>query len=315
MTFKCSVFLSSTCYDMPDLRKELRQYLEENGFVVSLSEDPYSAFYVDPTDDSIGSCLANVERCDAVVCVIDRRYGGLLKKGNCAGMSATHAEVRHAWHCKKPVLHFIRKVAWDEFQQLCQNPTYSTKWVEPDDTAHREHWLSFVKEICKHDPEKERSNWRDLFEFSLDLRPLVLKRLLDHFPAHLGAVAMLPDRLVRLHFVFRKGAKDGKVWGHFRNVGVGPALNLLHGYRIGPQDSFVRSRGALGEKESILAEDNKDFCYEMPLGENIAPVLFCEYDNRFGDRYRVEVPMFFTAKGYEPSGGDKFSALPPLQNG
>ncbi|MBM4069899.1 MAG: hypothetical protein FJ271_13240 [Planctomycetes bacterium] len=67
---------------------------------MSLSEDPYSAFYVDLTDDSIGSCLANVERCDVVVCAIDQRYGGVLKKGACAGLSASRGTwSRSVWFC------------------------------------------------------------------------------------------------------------------------------------------------------------------------------------------------------------------------
>jgi len=48
------VFLSSTCYDLVDLRQELRAFLEKNGFSVALSEDPRSPFIVDPMDDSLG---------------------------------------------------------------------------------------------------------------------------------------------------------------------------------------------------------------------------------------------------------------------
>jgi hypothetical protein len=54
---KVRVFLSSTCYDLVDLRQETRTYLESNGFSVALSEDPRSPFTVDPLDDSIASCL------------------------------------------------------------------------------------------------------------------------------------------------------------------------------------------------------------------------------------------------------------------
>src|SRR5690242_2805361 len=93
---KCKVFISSTCYDLADLRRELRAFLEQNGFTVAVSDDPRSAFYVEPTQDSISSCLLNVETSDAVVLVIDRRYGGLIKDGPHAGRSATHAELQHA---------------------------------------------------------------------------------------------------------------------------------------------------------------------------------------------------------------------------
>jgi hypothetical protein len=90
------VFLCSTCYDLIDLREELATHLESCKCIVYRSDDPRSAFRVDPTDDSIESCLRNVERANVVVCIIDRRYGGVLKNGEYAGMSATHVEVRHA---------------------------------------------------------------------------------------------------------------------------------------------------------------------------------------------------------------------------
>lgn len=66
-----SVFLSSTCYELADLRFELADALRRDGFVGKMSDDPNSAFYVDPLDDSIGSCLTNVEASNVVVCVID----------------------------------------------------------------------------------------------------------------------------------------------------------------------------------------------------------------------------------------------------
>ena len=45
------VFLSSTCYDLADLRTELRHFLEKNAFIVRLSDDFESAFEVVPTTD------------------------------------------------------------------------------------------------------------------------------------------------------------------------------------------------------------------------------------------------------------------------
>jgi hypothetical protein len=77
------VFLSSTCYDLVDFRAELAAYPQANGFRTVLSDDPRSAFYIDPADDSIASCLNNVEAADVVVCVIDRRYDRTLVPSLC----------------------------------------------------------------------------------------------------------------------------------------------------------------------------------------------------------------------------------------
>ena len=126
-----SVFICSTCYDLADLRPELGRVMLDNGFVVRMSEDVTSAFYVDPTDDSITSCLNNVEASDVVVCVIDRRYGGVLKDGPYKGLSATHAEVRRARELNKPVFYFVRAVAYQEYDHMRKNgwDKFKTSWV------------------------------------------------------------------------------------------------------------------------------------------------------------------------------------------
>src|SRR5580692_3211345 len=95
------VMICSTCYDLADLRAELFAYLQGQSMVVRVSEDPQSGFHIEPTSDSIESCLKNVEAANAIVAIIDRRYGPKLPKkyGN---ISATHAEVRRAQELDKP---------------------------------------------------------------------------------------------------------------------------------------------------------------------------------------------------------------------
>jgi len=91
-----NVFLSSTCYDLVDLRSELAALLRKQGFVVRMSEDPQSGFHIDPAGDSIDSCLANVAASDVVICVLDRRYGPTMDHSGLQSVSATEIEVRYA---------------------------------------------------------------------------------------------------------------------------------------------------------------------------------------------------------------------------
>lgn len=127
-----SVFLSCTCYDLGDLRAELAAFLRGQDFDVRVSEDVSSSFRVDPTDNSIEICLANVRESDVVVCVIDRRYGGIINAGDYKGMSATEAEVRFARSLSppKPVLFFVRDAAMLGYETLRQDRTATTKHVE-----------------------------------------------------------------------------------------------------------------------------------------------------------------------------------------
>jgi hypothetical protein len=65
-------FENTTCGREQEDRAELGRY---NAFLVRLSDDCDSDFKVEPIENSIKSCLNNVEQADVVVCIIDRRYG------------------------------------------------------------------------------------------------------------------------------------------------------------------------------------------------------------------------------------------------
>ena len=225
------VFISSTCHDLIDLRPELAQFLTTEGFRVSLSDDPFSAFAVDAAVDSIESCLTNVEAADVVVCIIDRRYGGVLASGKYTGKSATHAEIEHAREIGKPIYFFLRDKASNEFGYLRDNgPESKTRWVEPDDNEKRVRWVTFVKMISMLPYHDSWSNWYDPFVNVTDLKSIVCKRLRDKFPLSGIGQAGKPDRLVRITFVWKGVRHPATIYGHFHNVGVGPAIDIEYGW-------------------------------------------------------------------------------------
>lgn len=318
-----TVFISSTCYDLVDLRFRLKQFLEENACLVRMSEDPASGFTVDPTADSIESCLANVRASDAVLCIIDRRYGGVMKHGPYDGMSATEAEVRHARleTVNKPVFFFIRTEAFGDYQKLKADPKVSHKWVEPKDDEQAARWKKFVDYAVSLPEHAQRSNWCDQFKSVVDLEPIALKRLHDHFPQHALSEGLRPDRLVRLTFIPGSGSSRNSVQGHFHNIGVGPALNITHGIAhftlepAFPGDS--QSRGGLREGTGITAPDGLDLLYSSTRGTFSEPVIFCEYQNRFGDVYRVEQEFFWPSENssLKPHGEERFFVGLPTESG
>src|SRR5262249_16627600 len=287
MPNQLDIFVSSTCYDLGDLRAELRAFLEQHGYPVRLSDDFDSGFEADPAKDSIASCLLNVERCDAVVCVVDRRYGPPLPHGEYAGKSATHAEIIYARKLGRPVFPFIRDRALVAYGQLDDDVTNIPKGV---DLKHVRHWRDFIAYLTKL-PADGGPNWYDQFANVVELKPRVHKRLLDQFPHQRAHAALHPDRLVRL---YRCGAEYGD-WGSgvsFGNAGVGPAINLRVGMLLGDGCEFrrcIETQGALAEKDVF-----REGPY-VPESKEIKGVdvtkIFCDYENRFGDRYRVVTPI------------------------
>jgi hypothetical protein len=305
------VFVSSTCWDLTDVRAELRRHLEDNAFIVRLSDDYDSPFKVDANQDSIRSCLNNVAHADVVVCIIDRRYGPLLPFGEFQGKSATHAEVLHAESpaLRKPVFTFIRDRAFQDYTQLRRDPNYDAKWVDRKSKAE---WTDFVKSRVELLPDQQGTNWHDEFATTVDLKAKVLKRLLDEFPQHTGALALRPDRLVRLYFVFASPTRRG-IRGYFQNGGIGPALNLKVGFDLhGSRRMLLRTQGGLAEREIFVSKDDPNSNrFELLTEEfRIATALFCEYENRFGDRYKISLPIGYEGELLVITGEEQFFVAP-----
>jgi hypothetical protein len=98
MGFAPNVFLSSSCYELRDLRAAVRQWLSEMGFSPILSDA--GGF---PHRDGVppyAACLNTLEECPLVIGVVDRYYGQPFTDWGpfmrYAGLAPTHAELRHA---------------------------------------------------------------------------------------------------------------------------------------------------------------------------------------------------------------------------
>jgi hypothetical protein len=289
------VFISSTCYDLADLRAELQVALMRDGFGARLSEDPASSFFVDPDGDSVETCLRNVEASDVIICVIDRRYGGVIKHGERAGFSATHLEIRHAREHKKPVFFFVRERAMLDYDLLRGDRSVATRWVEPDDPDVRAKWLAMMKEIASLPKHEGMSNWCDQFRTSVELRSRVKKRLLDRFPHQATTLALHPERVVRVAFA-RAGKAAYHFTGSFQNIGPGPVYNVRHAFVAGRDHVKLETpTGGLVEGGRLLNEAGQPWHYlrfeGKPGADALERYVYCEYENRFGDTYRVEVPI------------------------
>ena len=241
-----------------------------------------SGFSVDASGDSIESCLRNVESSDVVVCILDRRYGRPLG-GRFGEISATECQVRHArtLNPQKPVLFFARNAAFADFQQHKSNAAFVPKWVDskPDNF---ERWCRFFEYVAKLPEHASRSNWFDQFQTAVDLKPVLMKRLAEKFASRLASRALDPNRVVRLTYRFGSSISI-QVEGAFVNIGLGPAINVLFGLKFEPgfRDDQIKRHGGLREGDKLLP------CFAWKDGSSKATV-YCEYENRFRDKYRIE---------------------------
>ena len=102
---KPAVFVSSTCYDLKQIRADMKEFIENNyGFDVMLSE--FDSFPIDPCKGTFENCLDNVDKkADIFILIIGTRYGYVTDKGK----SITNLEYLHAKAKSIPIFVFVSK--------------------------------------------------------------------------------------------------------------------------------------------------------------------------------------------------------------
>jgi hypothetical protein len=111
------VFLSSTCYDLAQVRDSLRSFIESYGFDPCLS-DHGDVFY-HPDIHTHDSCLSEISNCHLLILLIGGRFGG----GYVAdpSRSVVNAEYAAAKELGIPVFSFVKKDVLDDHRLYRKN--------------------------------------------------------------------------------------------------------------------------------------------------------------------------------------------------
>ena len=295
MSKQPTVFISSTCYDLLDVRDELFHYLKKRGFLVRLSEIIGSDFLVNGNVNSIETCLINVEQSDIVVCIIDKRYGTPLP-GPYDNKSATHTEILHARKKKKKILYFIREKTQRDCDQYKNNSDSKLRHIEigkyKNGDIKEQKLTEFISENIQSLKEtfgEEYSNWIDWFNTSVDLKQMVYSRLINIFKQNSVILAMAPER-----FLYVDGnlqADRGTFTVSWESTAV--VTNVKYGLRTGgsgTDDDVLleqQNRNIINKEFPIISREY--YCSEY-LGKDYLGV-WCEYSNLHDDRYRIEIEL------------------------
>jgi hypothetical protein len=97
------VFISSTYYDLKQIRSDLSDFIENSlGFQFLKSE--HSSFPVNPDIDTIENCKEQVGNCDIMVLIIGGRYGYIPigEKKSVTNIEYLTAKINH-----KPIYIFV----------------------------------------------------------------------------------------------------------------------------------------------------------------------------------------------------------------
>lgn len=105
------VFVSSTCYDLSEVRDSLDSFIRKYHFEPVLSDK--SDVYYSPDNHTYDDCLKEVQTCQLFILIIGGRYGGGYKKGvekpKEKSKSITNYEYNIAKEHNIPIFTFVKR--------------------------------------------------------------------------------------------------------------------------------------------------------------------------------------------------------------
>lgn len=132
------VFLSSTCYDLKQVREDLKDFFEGNyGFQTMLSE--FDSFPIDPCIGTFENSLSNLDKsADIFILIVGTEYDHVTERGK----SIVNLEYRQAKAKGIPVFVFVDKQLYSQLERWEANKDGNFSTV-----ADNPQLLEFVSEI------------------------------------------------------------------------------------------------------------------------------------------------------------------------
>ena len=181
---KTRIFISSTCYDLSQIRKDLKEGIEAMGHEAVLSEN--KDFPINPSLTSAENCIEAVRNdIDVFVLIIGNKYGYKLESGK----SITNSEFLTAVEIGIPVYTFSLKQMVDILPFWKKN-----KDADCSDLVDDNKVFEFLEDV-----REKRSIWNFEFESAQDILEILKSQLSIMFKHSLGRcriVEKIDDSLI-----------------------------------------------------------------------------------------------------------------------
>ena len=283
------IFISSTVYELIDLRAEVYSYLKELGAEPVLSDIVESDFEIDYQKSSIETCLENVRKTEYFILILDKRYGHTLEKYGYNAISPTHLEYKEAISTKKKMIVFFRDRTYSDysiFKKGGSRKPFSGLWIEEKENG-------IFDLISEHISlkQKDSNNWFYTFVSSIDLkiqlgkifRKAVLMERLPQYIAE-GIVPIL-DIDVKIDFQQPQNILDWKISCFIQNNGRNACFIRQFGWKNDIEN--------YNSEYDILMPGEKNLIIFISSGATTATnnliIDYSTYDGiRIKDEYLVE---------------------------
>jgi Domain of unknown function (DUF4062) len=289
------VFVSSTIYDLIDIRAELESLLRELGVTPVMSDDKLSDFNLTFDANSIETCLLNVESSDAVIVILDQRYGPRLGKHGFDDVSATHLEYRSARKHGKPIYFYVRDRLEADFNIRHKNKSIDDvklSWVLPCDVG----LLDFLCEHRELRRDSSAHNWFSLFTTSRDLKAAVRRHFEPVIKPRVLLDAIQQNRfplfttVVNADQITVGSIPSIKCEICLKNIGLAPAFDFTFHWQIDGKEPEITELVAPGQEIHLEI-------FNPSYNSKIDVVLKVEYKSAIGISVRERHRVFCVIQG------------------
>lgn len=285
------VFISSSIFDLIDIRAELYALFKEMGMAPVMSEALNTQFEVFTDKNSIETCLVNLDNSDFVILVLSQRYGGSLSKAGYGDFSATHLEYRRAIEHSKPIYMYVRDRLEADFsiwKNAEEKELVSYGWVGANDVKLFE-LLSQHTELTK---ERPNTNWYKTFRDSIELKEIIkndfkftaAKKIITKQFSENKFPLLVPKLHIDTDAIYTHSKLIFKV--KIRNAGGAPAFNYSPKWIGADSGYFGDSDADADESISIIAPGDETIMtaiYQLGPGhEGTSMELLLSYSNADG---------------------------------
>lgn len=283
------VFISSTVYDLIDIRGELYLMLNDMGLDPIMSDIAESNFEVHSDKNSIETCLLNLDKCEHAIFVFSQRYGPSLKSVGFDDYSATHLEYLRAKKSKKNIYVYVRdrlEADYAIWKKNKGNKNISLSWVDQRNTRI----FKILKDHSTLSKSKPQSNWYKTFKDSVELKVIIRNdfniKAAEVNISRLFAKNEFPLLHPKLNVTLTKERPFPKMifTVTLKNVSNSPAFNLYTEW--------------LDEDKKNIKDPNQDKNIIAPTQEYSLSFLYVVRSEHFGTKVDLKV-RYSNIDGYE----------------
>ena len=159
---KVNIFISSTCYDLSQIRTDLKDFIVNLGHIPILSED--HDFPINPNLSNSENCINVVNNyADIFVLIIGSRYGYTLSSGK----SITNTEFLTALKKGIPIYTFTKKEMINIYPIWEKNPQIDLSHIVDTNNI-----FNFIKDV-----RSKSGLWNFPFENAQDIKNILTSQL------------------------------------------------------------------------------------------------------------------------------------------